>query len=139
MMKFIATKAVQVQYKHTIYAYTKEIKILEIKKITEEMKKMTVARGGKCPTHLPGATRINCEIVEIGASGSLLMLLPPPPLLLSVAAAGAGAADLVTAARRSLTTFDARHVSPACQLFIQRRLAAQRNERERLSETRGKS
>jgi len=102
------------------------------------MKKMTVARGGKCPTHLPGATRINCEIVEIGASGSLLMLLPPP-LLLSVAAAGAGAADLVTAARRSLTTFDARHVSPACQLFIQRRLAAQRNERVRPSETRGKS
>ena len=31
-MKFIATKAVQVQYKHTIYTYTKEIKILEIKK-----------------------------------------------------------------------------------------------------------
>jgi len=138
MMKFIATKAVQVQYKHTIYTYTKKIKILEIKKITEEVKKMTVARGGKCPTHLPGATRINCEIVEIGASGSLLMLLPPP-LLLSVAAAGAGAADLVTAARRSLTTFDARHVSPACQLFIQRRLAAQRNERVRPSETRGKS
>jgi len=135
MMKFIATKAVQVEYKHTIYTYTKEIKILEIKRITEEMKKMTVARGGKCPTHLPGATRINCEIVEIGASGSLLlMLLPPPPLLLSVAAAGAGAADLVTAARRSLTTFDARHVAPACQLFIQRRLAAQRSERERPSE-----